>query len=166
MLRKVNWWIDRAAETVVVILFAMLLAAGGLQVFCRYVLNIPLAWSEEIQIHGHVWIVFLTIPIAYNRGSHIMMGILLDRMPLPMQRAIAIAVDLLWLWIGVSIVLFTARLVQVAAVQRSPALEMPMSYVYAGLMVGGGYLVWVALRKLAAHIRSKPHHRTEVEAPL
>jgi TRAP-type transport system small permease protein len=97
VLQTINRGIDRAAEWTVSILFIGLVLTGGAQVFCRFVLNYPLPWSEEVQIFGHIWIVFLTIPIAYNRGSHIMMNILFERMPAPMQRAIAIAVDIMWL---------------------------------------------------------------------
>ncbi|MGH7880657.1 MAG: TRAP transporter small permease [Candidatus Binataceae bacterium] len=153
MLQTVNRIIDRAAEWTVAILFMGLVLTGGLQVFCRFALNYPLPWSEEVQIFGHVWIVFLTIPIAYNRGSHILMNILLERLPLSVQRAIAIAVDIMWLWIGGSIVIFSMRLVRVAAFQLSPALEIPMSYIYTGLVIGGGYLTLVAVRKLVAHTR-------------
>ena len=144
-----------------------LVLTGGLQVFCRFVLNYPLPWSEEVQIFGHIWIVFLTIPIAYNRGSHILMNILFERMPAPMQRTIAIAVDIMWLWIGVSIALFSIRLVRVAVFQLSPALEIPMSYIYVGLVIGGAYLTLVALRKLVTHARGGDgHHAAPIEDPL
>ena len=111
-----------------------------------------------MQIFGHIWIVFLTIPIAYNRGSHILMNILLERMPASVQRTVAIAVDIMWLWIGVSIAIFSMRLVRVAVFQRSPALEIPMSYIYMGLVIGGAYLTLVALRKLiiARRRRQRP----------
>jgi TRAP-type C4-dicarboxylate transport system permease small subunit len=76
-----NRAVDRTVEMTVAFLFLAVVVIGGLQVLCRFVLNLPLAWSEELQIFGHVWIVFLTIPIAYNRGSHIMMTVLLERLP-------------------------------------------------------------------------------------
>jgi TRAP-type transport system small permease protein len=167
VLQTINRGIDRAAEWTVSILFIGLVLTGGAQVFCRFVLNYPLPWSEEVQIFGHIWIVFLTIPIAYNRGSHIMMNILFERMPAPMQRAIAIAVDIMWLWIGVSIAFFSTRLVRVAVFQLSPALEIPMSYIYMGLVIGGAYLTLVALRKLVIHAGGgNGLHAAPIEDPL
>lgn len=159
MLTTINRIVDRAAEYAVAFLFMGLVVTGGAQVFCRFVLNYPLPWSEEVQIFGHVWIVFLTIPIAYNRGSHIMMTMLFDRLPRQTQRLIAIGVDVMWLWIGLSIAVLSVRLVRVAVFQRSPALEIPMSFIYMGLVIGGAYLTLVAIRKLIVHLRGGNGHR-------
>ncbi len=167
MLRKLNRLLDRAVELAVAMLFMVMVLVGGLQVFCRFALNIPLAWSEEVQIFAHVWIVFLTVPIAYNRGSHIMMDLLLRRVPAWTQRSVTIAVDAMWLWLGISITLYTLRLVRVAVFQTSPALEIPMSYIYVGMVIGGAYLSWIALRKLVTHFRGDDGASLEtVEAPL
>jgi len=151
VLRRLNRWIDRGVEGLVVVLFMTITVVGGLQVFCRYVLNLPLSWSEEVQIYGHVWIVFLTVPIAYNRGSHILMTMIFERFPSAARRALGLAVDVAWLWLGASILLFTVRLVRVATFQMSPALGIPMSWVYLGMIAGGLYVAFVALRKIAGH---------------
>ena len=63
--------IDRAVELLVAVIFAAMCVVGLLQVFNRFVLNASLSWSEEAQIFGHIWIVFLAIPIAYRRGVHL-----------------------------------------------------------------------------------------------
>ena len=61
MLARVNLLIDRCAEWAVIVTFMAIALVGGLQVFCRFILNLPLQWGEEVQIYGHVWIVFLTV---------------------------------------------------------------------------------------------------------
>ena len=38
----------------------------------------------------------------------------------------------------------------VAALQESPGLEIPMSYPYYGMVVGGVYLLLVAVRRIGA----------------
>ena len=153
MLQRVNRWIDRGVEWAVIGLFMIITVVGGLQVFFRYVLNLPLAWSEGIQIYGHIWIVFLTVPIAYNRGAHIVTTMLFDRFPPGLRRTVAVAIDLVWLWLGASIFFFAIRLVRVATFQVSPWLDIPMSWVYLGMLAGAAYLILVALRRLAGHRR-------------
>lgn len=168
MLRRINRGIDRGVEWAVIVMFMAITVVGGLQVFCRYALNLPLAWSEEIQIYGHIWIVFLTVPIAYNRGAHIVMSLLRDRYPPLLGKAVAVIVDVAWLWLGASIFVFSTRLVRVATFQRSPALGFPMSYVYLGMLAGAAYLVLVALRMLVRHARGENGEGgvSEQEAPL
>jgi TRAP-type transport system small permease protein len=154
VLQGVNRWIDRGVEWAVILLFMTITAVGGLQVFFRYVLNLPLAWSEGVQIYGHIWIVFLTVPIAYRRGAHIATTMLFDRLPPPLRRVLASAIDVVWLWLGASIFFYSIRLVRVATFQLSPSLGIPMSWVYLGMLAGAAYLVLVALRRLAGHLRS------------
>lgn len=151
--RGINRWIDRGVEWAVIVLFMTITVVGGLQVFFRYVLNLPLAWSEGVQIYGHIWIVFLTVPIAYRRGAHIVTTMLFDRLPPRLRRSLAVAIDLVWLWLGTSIFIYTIRLVRVATFQVSPWLDIPMSWIYLGMLAGAAYLVLIALRRLAGHFR-------------
>lgn len=153
MPQRVSRWIDRSVEWAVIVLFMIIAVVGGLQVFFRYVLNLPLAWSEGVQIYGHIWIVFLTVPIAYRRGAHIVTTVLFDRFPPRLRRTLALTVDVVWLWLGASIFFYALRLVRVAAFQLSPSLGIPMSYVYLGMLAGAAYLVLIALRRLAGRLR-------------
>ena len=46
------------AEWVAAILFLAMFAAFLLQVFTRYVLNDPIAWTQEFVLVVYIWIVF------------------------------------------------------------------------------------------------------------
>ena len=70
-MRRVLDRLDRGAEWLVAAVFAVIVCIALLQVFNRFALNASLSWSEEAQIFGHIWIVFLGIPIAYRRGAHL-----------------------------------------------------------------------------------------------
>jgi TRAP-type C4-dicarboxylate transport system permease small subunit len=76
---------DRAAEALVIALFAVIVLVGGLQVLCRYAINASLSWSEELQRYGLIWIVFLALVIGYRRGAHIGMGLFLEKLPRAVQ---------------------------------------------------------------------------------
>jgi len=145
--------VDRAMEFALFAIFLAFSLVGGLQIFNRFVLGLPLSWSEEFQKFGHVWMVFLAIPIAYRRGAHIGMDALLVRLPGAVQRAIGLAIEVLWLLLALAIGFYTLRLMEVARFQDSPGLGIRMDHVYVGLVVGAAYLGFVALRRLAAHFR-------------
>lgn len=137
-------------------LFAIFLAfslVGGLQVFNRFVLGLPLSWSEEFQKFGHVWMVFIAIPVAYRRGAHIGMDALLIRMPKGFRRSIELLIELLWLALAAAIGGYTLRLMEVAQFQESPGLGWRMDYVYSGLVIGAAYLALIALRRLVVFFR-------------
>lgn len=148
-MRKLLDGIDRAAEGLVAAIFAAIVAIALLQVFHRFALNSSLSWSEESQIFGHIWIVFLGIPIAYRRGAHLYIETFCDKLPRGPRTAFNLLVELIWAAFAVSLMVLGWRVAEVAHMQSSPGLEIPMSYPYAGMVIGGAYLMLVALRRLA-----------------
>jgi TRAP-type C4-dicarboxylate transport system permease small subunit len=148
-VRRVFAAIDRGVEAFVAAIFAAMCAVGLLQVFNRFVLNKSLSWSEEFQIFCHVWIVFLAIPIAYRRGAHLAIESFRGRLPRRAGRAFDLAIELLWAAFAGSLAWLSYRVAQVAQLQHSPGLEIPMSWPYYGMVVGGVYLFFVVARRLA-----------------
>lgn len=148
-MSKLFAWIDRAIEVLVALLFIAILIAGTAQIFNRFVLNSSLSWSEEFQKFGHIWIVFLAIPIAHRRGLHIHMDIIRRHFVGLAGRGFDLMVELLWLGFGIMLMLLSYQVSLVAARQTSPGLEVPMSLPYYGMVLGGLYLAFVAVRRLA-----------------
>ena len=147
-MKSVFAWIDRGVEYAVAAIFAAMCAVGLLQVFNRFVLNRSLSWSEEFQIYCHVWIVFLAIPIAYRHGAHLSVDSLRKLFPRKLGVVFDIFIELLWIWFAVALAWLSWKVSEVAKLQSSPGLEMPMSYVYYGMVAGGAYLLLVVLRRM------------------
>jgi TRAP-type C4-dicarboxylate transport system permease small subunit len=147
-LKKVFAWIDRGVEYGVAAIFAAMSAVGLLQVFNRFVLNRSLSWSEEFQIFCHVWIVFLAIPIAYRRGAHLAVESFSSMLPPRARRVFDFLIELLWIWFAVALAWLSWRVSEVAKLQSSPGLELPMNYVYYSMVVGGAYLFLVVVRRM------------------
>ena len=147
---------DRAAEALIIALFAAIVLVGGLQVLSRYGFNASLSWSEELQRYGLIWMVFLALVAGYRRGSHIGMGLLLEKLPLAVQRPVGWFIDLLWLGLGLAMVVFTAAYQSAAGMtfirsvsrQSSAGMGVRMDIIYACIVIGGAYLVLAALHNL------------------
>lgn len=140
--------IDRGAELLVAAIFGAIVCIALLQVFHRYALNSSLSWSEESQIFGHIWIVFLGIPIAYRRGAHLYIETFCDMLPGRARAVFNLAVELTWAAFAVSLMVLGWMVARIADLQQSPGLEVPMSYPYFGMVVGGAYLLLVAARRI------------------
>lgn len=147
-MRAAFRWIDRGAEYGVAAIFAAMCLVGLLQVFNRFFLNRSLSWSEEFQIFCHVWIVFLAIPIAYRRGAHLAVESLRGMLPPRLGRIFDYLIELMWIWFAVALAYLSWRVSEVAKLQISPGLEIPMNYPYYGMVVGGAYLLLVVLRRI------------------
>lgn len=148
-VRRVLAVIDRGVELLVATIFAVMLVIGLMQVYHRFMLNSSLSWSEEAQIFGHIWVVFLGIPVAYRRGAHLFIETFRDMLPPALGSGFDLMVDLLWAAFAVSLIVLGYQVAQVAALQESPGLEIPMSYPYFGMVIGGAYLLLVAIQRIA-----------------
>ena len=140
--------IDKGAEWLVAAVFAVIVCVALAQVFQRFALNSSLSWSEELQIFGHIWIVFLGIPIAYRRGAHLYIETFCDKLSPRPRAAFNLLVESIWAAFALSLMVLGWKVAQVAHLQNSPGLDVPMSYPYAGMVVGGAYLLIVAARRI------------------
>ena len=162
-LQKICSIIDRSFEMIIATTFLLMVLVGGLQVFCRYILGSSLSWSEEFQKYAHIWIIFLAIPMGYKYKAHIGMNVLLDKMPKWWQKYFKIFVDLLWLVFGLILVVYTAKIMHFTRMQSSPAMGIRMDIIYFCIMLGGAYVIFLALRKLAVQffkIRVQPEGKS------
>ncbi len=162
-LQKICSIIDRSFEMIIATTFLLMVLVGGLQVFCRYILGSSLSWSEEFQKYAHIWIIFLAIPMGYKYKAHIGMNVLLDKMPKWWQKYFKIFVDLLWLVFGLILVVYTAKIMHFTRMQTSPAMGIRMDMIYFCIMLGGAYIIFLALRKLAVQffkIRVQPEGKS------
>jgi len=147
-MRKLFGTIDRGVELLVAAIFGAMVLIGFLQVFSRFVLNKTPSWSEEIQIFGHIWLVFLAIPIAYRRGAHFTVEAIRRQYSLGMHKVFDLMVEFLWAGFAVVTAWYSYRVSLVAGRSVSPGLEIPMSYPYYGMIIGSVYLLLVVLRRV------------------
>ncbi len=148
-IRKLFSTIDKLFETIVLIAFIAMVTVGFAQVIYRYVFRNSLSWSEEFQKYMHIWIIFLAIPLAYKDDAHIGMRVLYDKFPQKIQKVLGLIIDFMWLVFGFVISIYTIKIMKVASYQQSPGLGIQMSLVYSCILIGGIYIVFIALRKFA-----------------
>src|SRR5690606_34963034 len=141
---------NRLVEALLTILFAAMIIVGSLQVFNRFFINVSLSWSEEFQKYAFIWLVFIAIPVAYNRYAHLRVDSLVGLFPEGLQRMLALIVDILSICLGVALTMLPWRIMQVTRFQESPGLWLSMSWVYCGMLVGGVYLIACVFHRLVS----------------
>ena len=88
-----------AADVVSLLLLVAMIIIVILQIVFRYVLNDSLSWTEEVSKTMMVWTAFLVAPWAYRVGANVRIEIFVDEFPDVMRRLMALALNLLILWI-------------------------------------------------------------------
>jgi TRAP-type C4-dicarboxylate transport system permease small subunit len=107
-----------------------------LQFFTRYVLNDSLSWTEEIARYGLIWITYIGAVMVTRRNNHIAVMLLPNLLPAWGGRLLLAVVDLVTLGFVGLLAYFSTQIVGRMHVQRMSVVDLPMSYVYAGVVLG------------------------------
>lgn len=108
------------------------------QVVCRFVLKSSLTWSEEFCRYLLVWISFLGGAYGVRTGAHLGVEAFMLLFPKKVQKVVRIIVDVLCIILCATIMKFGIDIVktQLLRMQLSPAMRIPMAYMYMSVPVG------------------------------
>lgn len=137
------------------ILMGLMVAIIFAQVIARYVFNASFSWSEELGRYIFVWITFLGTAIGLKKKAHVALDNLVKKLP---ARASKIATDLgklAMMMLGLIITYSGYRFMELAGHQRSPAMQLPMKYIYLVFPVSGVLIVFFILGDLLREGRRK-----------
>ena len=139
MIRLIDRGLGRFEGTMMAGCMASAILLTFAQVVLRYAFNAPLFWAEEIVLYAIIWMSFVGISFGLTRASHISVDILGAFLPTRFTRplqVIALILGLIFglvtLWLG-----WRLTLVTFGRGQLSPALRIPMAYVYAIIPFAG-----------------------------
>ena len=124
-----------------------------LQVFFRYAMNAPLYWSEEIARYAFVWLVFIGAAIASKRGAHIGVDYLVMHLPEIPKNILAIFVNLLVLFFISCVIYMSVGVIKSNITQLSPAMRIPMGYIYMAIPKGLGISFFYIVISLSKTIK-------------
>lgn len=142
------------AELVTVILFMAMFAAFLLQVFTRYILNDPVAWTQEFVLIAYIWIVFWCAAFLLREREHITFDMLFLALPLAGRRVLAIVLTALTGIAFVAALPATFDYVTFMKIERSPVIGLRFDVLYSifvvfviAVAIGAVVRVWRLLRR-------------------
>ncbi len=147
--------LDRGIGTVVNAVAALLvlvevavLSAG---VFTRYVLANPLVWSDELATLVLVWLAMLGAVVAYRRGEHISLSVLVRRAPPRVRRVLETISPVATAVFVIELLPATLAYFAQERIDLTPALNIPRSYEVLPIIVGLTLILILALLRLSEH---------------
>ena len=118
----------------------------SLQVFLRFILPIPLSWTEELASAFVIWMTFLGIIAVERKGTHIRVE-LVDEMLPPKAVAVLYGVfDVAILACLVAIIWGGWETLHETAYQRTPALGIPLNALIAVVPLASIPLAYFVVR--------------------
>ena len=132
-----------------------------LQILMRMTGN-SLTWAEEVARYMYVWSVFLSVACTLRAGNVLKVDLIHQMLPKTLRRVLETLLDL----INVALFGYLARnaftLVQQVQMsnQKSPALEIPMYYVYWIIPIGFALACIRSIQRVYFDVTGK---KTDVE---
>lgn len=167
LLNTVAKWLIKLTHNLAAILLALAVALVSFQVFTRFVLGDPAAWSEILARGLIIWSVFLVSAAAFWYGAMISIDLFIDRLPPRLriygQRLVCTAVLTLLailVWQGYLITLRVSG-------QQIAMLQISMSWFYAAIPTGCTVaIVAVMARQVCMEYQHhRKQHHTDSVAP-
>ncbi|MCC7040093.1 MAG: TRAP transporter small permease [Burkholderiales bacterium] len=126
----------RVEEAVVFAVLALLVVTLGLQVLSRFVLEFPLAWTEELARVGQIWLVFFGAAVGARRAEHFVVELFMERVAFPGKRMVARTIDVIVVAFFCALAVMAAQAAIEGAGQELPTLGISIAWAYTAIPIG------------------------------
>ena len=130
----------------------VIVAVIFINVVGRYFFHAPLRWSDEVAQFLFLWLAYLGALAALMGGRHYSFPNLIDMLPVKIRLAVKTLSDLLVLAMLAVLVWTGIQLVDLLQHQRSPALDVPIYYIYTALPLVSALMAIVVVYQIVARL--------------
>ncbi len=146
--------IDVVIKYILVLLMAVISFLGIFQVVMRTIGSVP-AWTEESIRFLFIWSICIAAAIGVKEHIHIGIDVVVNLLPKMGRKMMEILVQLILIVFDAFIIVYGFTLVSKTVAQPSPALRLPMSYVYLAIPVLGILGAFYSAQEIIRLIREK-----------
>ncbi|WP_323768054.1 TRAP transporter small permease [Marinovum sp.] len=166
-MKAARRFLDLIVGSACCLILAGMIVVLAWQVFSRYVLNTPSAVSEEVLRYGMIWSSLLGAALASGRGTHMSIELLRDKARGRARLMMELLVPLSFGALSLAVLIRGGlRAMEVAGTQKSAVLQIPMTWVYAAMPVGGVFILIYALLNLVDLLRGQRASVDEIDKAL
>jgi len=151
VLRVFKKSLDKSLEILTAVSMAVLVLDVTWQVITRFILKNPSNWTEELATFLMIWVGLLGAAVALNRGAHLGIDYFVGKLSKKKRLFTQLFVYLCTGAFSISVLLYGGmRLVSITFMQGqlSPALKIPMGYVYLSVPIAGFFIALYSIEFL------------------
>ena len=122
--------INKVTELLTSSFLAIMVIIIFVQIVSRVLVQSSFPWTEELARFLMIWVTFLGAAFSFQHGAHIGISMLTNKLPKKLNGIIQLLVGLLCTILFAVLFIKGLELVDKSASQTSPAMRLPMNYVY------------------------------------
>jgi TRAP-type C4-dicarboxylate transport system permease small subunit len=127
--------INRATELLCAALLAVLVLDIWIGVFGRYVVELPVTWTEELARYLMIWAALLAVSCGVARREHVAVTAVLHSLPAGLRRWTEVAIDLLAFAFFAFLCYFGIDMARQGQTQYATIFDMSMAIPFASVSV-------------------------------
>ena len=147
----------------VIIIGLVMLVVAWAHVFCRYVLNDSLTWSEELLKILLVWFCLLSTTIIAVQREHVSIVVFKQMMPLKVNHTLTFIAQVLMFIASVIVLVIGIDFVMIAGSRMTPALRLPYRYTFSAIPVAFAILSLYEFRNMIADFVKGPKFAVDIK---
>jgi TRAP-type C4-dicarboxylate transport system permease small subunit len=144
----------RALEILIGLMLSVILVVGMGEVLSRYITGRSLVWVVELSRFLFVWLSFLAAAVAFHHRMHFRVVLLWRAISPDARRRLELAIDLITFVFASVVLTQSLPVIRRTYVQRSPAMLIPMSYIYLIVPIAAGLIMIFILLRWAEALRA------------
>lgn len=141
LLEEVSYRVAWVTAGLALLLTICVIGSLLLQVFFRYVLDAPLAWTDEAAIFFFAWLMLLLATIGVRERTHVRFTFIINSLPKVLFGLLDMLIMALITAFGVILVMTGSELLDLVWGNLSPAVHYPLQALYVVLPIVGGLIV-------------------------
>lgn len=94
-LQKIRWIAEHLEEMLGALLLGSMACLAFANVITRYLLDYSLAYTEELEVNGMVWLTLFGAAAAFRRKRHLRLTFLQEKLAVPVQRWLNLGIGFL-----------------------------------------------------------------------
>ncbi len=152
--RYLRWVGGNLEEIAGCAFFVGMVGSVSIGVLFRYGIRRPLLWTEDVSTLCFVWTVFLGTAATAKHRTYLAVDALIVHFPTPLQRAIALLIDLLTVALTGAIAVLGVQYALSQQGVTTEALELPTMWYAFAVPVWGVLACGYAVRDFVRHLRT------------
>lgn len=128
--------LQKLINRILAFLLGLMMLVVFLQIFTRYVVFHSIPWSEELSRFLFVGLIVMGMNIGISKNMLVRIDILDGYLGKRTKRAVEMVRLLIGFFMNVAFAYSCMDMVKIGKLQRSPAMQIPMHYMYMVIMAG------------------------------
>lgn len=133
--------INKSTEWLTCVFLVIMVIIVFMQIISRTFTQSSFPWTEELARYLMIWLTFLGAAFSFQHGAHIGISMFIDKLPKKAAAIVQAIICILCIGLFSVLVVKGYELVGKSANQTSPAMSLPMNYVYWIIPISGVLMI-------------------------